>query len=142
MPPLDRSNPRTPERDEAPAIDGLSDNEVVVKPFRDTLRGPDELHCRWAPWDDGRGRGWVAFTDPFTGEEIQVASKYMADRTPPPWKDPRYVPEGETAEPCPQTFVWRAMDAKDREKTRQARQRHSSQATNGAPYGYDPQEPL
>ena len=77
MPPPDRANPRKPEPDEGPAIDGLSDNEVTVRPFRDTLRGPDELRCRWAPWDDGRGRGWVAFTDPFTGEEIQVPSKYV-----------------------------------------------------------------
>jgi hypothetical protein len=125
VPPLDRANPRPPEPDEASgAIEGLSDNEVVRRPLRDTLRGYDELHCRWAPWDDGRGRGWIACTDPYTGETHLVASKYVPvpEGGLPPWLDPRYVPDDVVAEPAPPTFVWRAMDAKDREKNRRLRE--------------------
>jgi hypothetical protein len=129
--------PRPPEPDEAPAVDGLSDNEVVIKPFRDTLRGPDELRCRWAPWDDGRGRGWVAFTDPFSGEEIQVPTKYIPAQ-PPPWVDPRYVPDDVVAECAPQTFVYRAMDAKNAEQTRRAVGRAAPPRPQGS-LPYDPE---
>lgn len=129
--------PRDP--DAGPAIDGLSDNEVVRRPLRETLRGYDELHCRWAPWEDGKGRGWIACTDPYTGETHLVASKYVPfpEGGPPPWRDPRYVPEGVEAQPAPDTFVWRAMDAKDREKNR----RLVEQARRDG-YPYNPEEDL
>ena len=69
-----------------------------------------------------------------------MATKYHP-ALPPPWKDPRYVPDNVTAEPAPQTFVYRAMDEKDQRKFDEAvarwKRRHSDHDAI-----YDPEAPL
>jgi hypothetical protein len=67
--------------------------------LRDT-GGPDHLHCRWTPWGQGE-RGWLTVTDPFTGEDWDVPTKY-ADGAP--WSR---VSGGV---PAPQWMVRRAME--------------------------------
>lgn len=120
-----------------------NDNEVLrdvraPKTLRD-LRGPDQLRCRWAPWNHGQGKGWVEFTDPFSGERHEVPTKYAEGA---PWNDPALVPDDVVAEPAPQTFVYRAMDALDRQKRREARERAALEARRRALTDYDPEEPL
>jgi hypothetical protein len=60
---------------------------------------PDELDCRWAPY--GAGRGWLSVRDPFTGERVEVATKYVEGA---PWQA---IPKGV---PAPQEWVRRAME--------------------------------